>query len=850
MRISAFLFLYLSVLFCGAYQVKGIVTDAKGARLPYTNIYIKGTSNGTSANAEGEYTLEIANGRYEIVFQHLGYQQRIEAVNVLGANVTLNVSMKETQYEIKEVVVNPNEDPANAVIKKAIERRKYFLNAVSSYSCDAYVKGMQRLTAVPAWAEKRLKGYGIALNKNGTAIMYLSESKSKLYYKKPNKFHEVVYSSKVSGKSQGFTYNSAQDFYFNFYERNITIPVIATRPFISPLSESAFQYYKFHMLGAYKEGDKLINRIQVIPKRKSDPSFSGVISIVEDSWNIHSLELYLTTDNGIEYIDSLKITQYFVPVKDDLWLPTQQRYDARGGFLGLKGDGYYLGIFKNYQLNNLYGSQPLAKADSTKTPGTKKEIKEQQKEEKKFEKKIFTAEVIRIEEIANKRDSLYWDSIRPIPLTQIEIEDYEEKDSIQTIKESKAYLDSTDKKLNIPGPLSLLTGYTLSKQYKKITVQFSPLLTIFNFNTVEGPNFNFYFRVTKTWEKDKRRLSFQPTIRYGFTNKELNGFATLSFRISQTRDENITLSGGRRVSQFNEDQPQPGWGNTWMSLFFKRNYLKLYQEYFAKVSYSREVYNGIYGFIGLNYDKRFPLENTNLYSFFPQVRNWYTPNGVDLPGVDYATDNIQPHSAFRIDVKFNFVFGQQYVTRPDFKIRTESKYPELTVVYKRAIPIKGFSDLNYDFLEAQLRGKIPMKQAGTLFYRFGGGGFPTAKRIEYSDYKHFYGNFFTQGETDQIGFFTLRYYRHSTDQYFAEAHLEHNFGGLLFNRIPGWRKLKLQEVVGFHFLYTPVRKQYFQVDVGMANLFKIVRVDFVTGIEADGDYFLGGRMATNLYFGK
>ena len=52
------------------------------------------------------------------------------------------------------------------------------------------------------------------------------------------------------------------------------------------------------MLGAYKEGDRLINKILVTPKRKADPCFSGVLSIVEDNWNIHSLELYLTKSNG------------------------------------------------------------------------------------------------------------------------------------------------------------------------------------------------------------------------------------------------------------------------------------------------------------------------------------------------------------------------------------------------------------------------------------------------------------------------------------------------------------------------------------------------------------------------
>jgi len=71
----------------------------------------------------------------------------------------------------------------------------------------------------------------------------------------------------------------------------------------------------------------------------------------------------------------------------------------------------------------------------------------------------------------------------------------------------------------------------------------------------------------------------------------------------------------------------------------------------------------------------------------------------------------------------------------------------------------------------------------------------------------------------------------STNLYFAEAHVEHHFGGFLFNKIPGIRKLKLGEVLGFHFLYTPTRQQYFQIDAGIDNIFKLIRVDFVTGFD-------------------
>ena len=847
---TLFLFLFFSTI-CSAFSIRGTVYGGdKKEKLSYANIYVKGTTNGTSANVEGQYQLDLAAGVYEIVFQHLGFKQHIETIN-LQKDIDLTVTLEELQYQVRDVVINGNEDPAIAVIKKAIEKRKHFLNVVESYSCDAYVKGMERILSAPdRILGRKINRTGILTGPNNSGILYLSESQSKLYYKKPNKFHEVIYSSKVSGKSNGFTFNSAQDFFFNFYERTITIPYIATRPFISPLSENTFFYYNFRMLGAYQEGDKLINKILVTPKRKSDPCFSGVLSIVEDNWNIHSLELYLTKANGIQYVDTLKVTQYFVPVKEDIWLPTQQRYDVQASFLGVKGDGYYLGIFKNYIVNGLFGiPKPVVKVDSVKGKpivSAKKLEKQQKKEEQKIEKKIFTPEIIKIENEANKRDTLYWDSIRPIPLTAIEMQDYRVKDSIQVIRDSRQFKDSTDKKLNVPGPLTIILGYTYRLTYKKIYIDFPSLLNLINFNTVEGVNLQAKFGVHKTF-KDNKRISFEPIIRYGFSNKQVNGMASLTFVTDPIHEEYVRLSGGRYVSQFNESQPQTEFGNTFQTLIFRNNFMKIYEQYFAKLSYSREIFNGINGTVALNYAQRSPLDNTNSFSFFPKIRaNYPTVNGMDLPNV--ASETMAPNNSFRVDVRLHFTFGATYITRPDARWRPESKYPELLIIYNRSIAIKGFSDGNFDFLEAQLQGHFSEGLFGTTHYRFGGGGFATSKSVYYPDYKHFYGNFLTTGGTDLIGFYLLQYYRNSTDLYFAEAHIEHHFGGFFFNKIPGIRKLRLGEVLGFHFLYTPTRKEYFQLDAGIDNLFKIIRVDFVAGFLGETVYHFGGRVAIALDF--
>ncbi|MDB5284068.1 MAG: hypothetical protein JWO06_3143 [Bacteroidota bacterium] len=850
MRFGATLFfIVIFAKICSAFSIKGTVYGSNSEKLSYANIYVKGTTNGTSANVEGQYQLDLPAGTYEIVYQHLGYKQHIESVNLVK-DLDITITLEELQYQIRDVVVNGNEDPALAVIRKAIEKRKYFLNVVESYSCDAYVKGMQRILQAPdKILGRKINRTGILTGPNNSGILYLSESQSKLYYKKPNKFHEVIYSSKVSGKSNGFTFNSAQDFFFNFYDRSITIPFIAPRPFISPLSENTFFYYNFKMIGAYKEGDKLINKILVTPKRKSDPCFSGVLSIVEDNWNIHSLELYLTKANGIQYVDTLKVTQYFVPVKNDIWLPTQQRYDVQASFLGIKGDGYYLGVFKNYVVNGFFGlPTPVVKMDSTKrtAKSEKKLEKLQKKEEKKIEKKIFTAEIVKIEKEANKRDTMYWDSIRPIPLTAMELQDYNIKDSIQVIRDSKVFKDSTDKKLNMPGPLTIILGYTYRKQYKKISVDFPSLLNLVNFNTVEGVNLQGKFAIRKTFSDD-RRISFEPTIRYGTLNKQFNLMGSFAFLNSQIHDEFFVLSGGRYISQINEYQPQTEFGNTFQSLVLRNNFMKIYEKYFVKLMYSRELFNGVRGTLVADYERRSPLSNFTDFSFFHKGNtNYPTPNAMDLPNV--TDEQITAHNSFRIDLRVHVTFGNQYITRPDMRIRTGSKYPELQFIYKRSISIKGFSDQDFDYLEAQLQGYLPEGLFGTTHYRFGGGGFASHKAVDYPDYKHFYGNFLNTGGTDMLGFYLLQYYRNSTDLYFAEAHIEHHFGGFLFNKIPGVRTLKWGEVLGFHFLYTPTRKEYFQLDAGIDNIFKIIRVDFVAGFLGETVYHFGARVGIVLDF--
>ena len=68
--------------------------------------------------------------------------------------------------------------------------------------------------------------------------------------------------------------------------------------------------------------------------------------------------------------------------------------------------------------------------------------------------------MISIDKFANKKDPIFWETTRPIPLTVEEKTDYQKKDSLSIIRTSKPYLDSIDRKHNKFKASDIIKGYT------------------------------------------------------------------------------------------------------------------------------------------------------------------------------------------------------------------------------------------------------------------------------------------------------------------------------------------------------------------------------------------------------
>lgn len=104
-HIIAFIFLVSPSL--AFTQITGKVTNEKtGEPLPYATIYVRNTSNGTVSNVEGDYRLSVGKGAQEIVFQYIGYKQRIENITVGDKAIRLDVRLESANLELQEAIVS------------------------------------------------------------------------------------------------------------------------------------------------------------------------------------------------------------------------------------------------------------------------------------------------------------------------------------------------------------------------------------------------------------------------------------------------------------------------------------------------------------------------------------------------------------------------------------------------------------------------------------------------------------------------------------------------------------------------------------------------------------------------
>ena len=811
----ALLFIFSSISFA---QIKGTIKDKEGNPLPFVNIYIENTYIGTTSNELGKYELNVNDKKnVHLIFQYLGFKTQKHILSITQFPYEFDVVLQEEDFQLKEVVIVNGENPANEIIRNAIRDKKKNAARTDKFEADFYSRGIFRAKDIP----KKFMGVEIGdlegnLDSTRSGIIYQSETVSKIKFQKPNDLKEEIIASKIAGDDNGFSYNTALNTNYDFYENYVDFGI----NMISPIADNAFNYYRYKLESTfYDDKNQLINKIQVTPKRDKEPVFEGYLYIVEDTWAIYGVDLDIKGYRMQQPIlETMKLTQNFsYNVENKLWAKNIQSLDFNAGIFGMKFTGKFTHVFTNYNFKDA------------------------------FEKKTFGKEIVTFAENANKKEDSYWTEYRPVPLTEEETSNYVKKDSIQTIRKSQTYLDSIDAKGNKFKFMKIFTGYTYKNTYKKWNFNYQGLtnLSSLSFNTVQGWNLDSGFSFRKWNEETGKFTSISSTFNYGLSEERLRVNGRFYHRFNNRNNAYIAVGGGSAISQFNPNQPISNIINSVATLFFKNNYMKLYNKEFAEINYGQEVVNGIFASGKLLYENRRALFNNTDYTIIKNDDLYFSND--PLQPYNYTSVPFEKHHIMKASLGTRIRFGQKYISRPDGKINIQNDdYPILSLYYEKAF---GASDSNYEygFVSGSVDYNKTLGNKGDFGLRFKAGKFFDADNISFVDYKHFNGN---QTHINMLNnslnsFNLLPYYSHSTNDAYLETHIEHNFKGYIMNKIPLLNKLQWNLIGGFHQLNVPNMKPYQEVTVGFDNIgfgkFRFLRIDYVrsyqNGFQGDGVMF-------------
>ena len=806
-------------------QVSGVVADSKGNTLPFVNVYVENTNIGTTTNGEGVYTLDDkaffsasnSGKSVTIVFQYLGFTTLKKMLNLETTAIVLDVSLLAGSTSLDEVVIISGVNPAHAIVKEAIAKRKENLEGSASYTARFYSRGLWKVENAPEkLLGQEVGDLGGGLDSTRTGIIYLSETVSDISYQRPNDFKETIIASKISGDDNGFSVNTAIDANFSFYENTLDLNV----QMLSPIASNAFANYTYKLVGTFIEEGKLINKIKVAPRRPNDKVFTGTIYIVEDDWQLYGLDLSASGEVlQIPVVKNLNFKQNFkYNVAQNRWIKISQIIDFSFGLLKFKGKGRFIASYSDYNF------------------------------EPNFKKSSFTNEVLSFADGANRKDSVFWEKIRPVALTRLEQTDYIVKDSIQLIRKSEKYLDSLDSRGNSFKLLSPITGYRYENSFGRYAFSYDGILSTIQYNTVQGwygsTGINY-----SNWSEDyqKRFYAFAKA-NYGFSDDRLRYTIGFSRRFSKKKHSRLNVRGGVEARQFNKTNPISATINTIASLGFERNFLKIYERSFAEVFYTQELFNGLKIFASVAYQDRKPLFNTTSQTFFPRDNITFISNN-PLDPIDTKLGAINNHTIVTTQLTAQINFGQKYYNYPDSKINIPSdRYPTVYLLYKTGFAASKDS-YNFNQLKLRLRQGFAISNKGRFDYNIKSGTFiGDATEISFVDFAHFNGN---QTRVSTSGsyldtFNLLPYYERSTNNSYVEAHAEHDFNGWALGKIPLLNKLNFNLILGGHVLSTQENNPYKEWSVGLDNIgwgkFRFLRLDYVrsSGLtNSQGAFILG-----------
>lgn len=783
--------------------VRGKITDQSGRALPGAALYITEKRTGVGADHNGEFQISLQEGLYNAEVSCLGYKKERVTFNVGSKDTYLEFKLSETVYELKEIMIkSKGYNRADEVMKQAIAKAPYYRYQLTSYKADSYVKGSMKISKVPKILKLQVNNQKIDVLINK---LFVLESYSAIEFNAPDKYKQTI----KAFRSTIPTEFNPTDF-STIIQSSIYDPEMFEK--ISPLNSNAFSYYKFKFLGITNEAGKIINKIQVLPKKNGPKMFSGFLYIVDDTWNVTYLDLS-TTEMGVT--TTIK-TDYNI-VSPAVYLPTSYNLALNVNTMGVVAEGrFHSSITYNEfrergssSASNLamlsQKSAPTKKQASKVSKSAERQLKREltKPEKKDLEIKRDTNTKVLIDSTARTRDSLYWLQVRKVPLMPDEVVSYQKKDSIS--KEIKKIIqeDSIKQAKKQTFVTKMIFGGSFYTKKDSLIIKYGGLIKVpGDYNFTDGLWLGNTFSVGKNFTKHNYG-EFSPTIYYGLASHRLSWKADAFYTFAPMLNGYFGFSFGDMTTDFNQVSGAPRLLNAYFALVGGRSDIKFFRNRFIRTSYSTDIANGLRLSVTGQYSRRDTLSNVTDYNFLGNVPKSNMPNNIYGATPD-------DHDALSLDIMVSYTPEFYYRVRNGRKSYSHSKYPTFSARFAQAFPIEGLQSASYKMLEFSINHSIRLGYYDQFSYYVNAGGFLHSDRVWLNDFKHFRTNsLFVSSSEFSKEFALIDNYWLSTNKQWLQANVKYRSDFLFLKNLPFMQKSIMSESVHLLSVWLPDQKNVY-----------------------------------------
>lgn len=778
-KIVFVVFLLCSLAIFSQVEVSGKIVDTQNQPIAFANVLFKNSTQGVYTDDDGNFLLESDKNYTHIIISFVGFKNKeIKLSSRIMRDLRITLEEDAATLDEVEIVSKPKkrlkkkENPAYKILKKIWEnKRKNGLDIVNQYKYKQYkatefgvnninTKLMKRVfknsyDSIATMVDKFKKG------DNFYVPLFLTEEMAEVYGdNKLYKTRKITLGTKKTGVQQqeGFVLDMLQNIFASI---DISKPniVLFNKPFLNPLANNGFSVYDYVLKDSVTVNNRKQYKIYFFPREEGDLAFLGNFVVDAENYFIKNISLNTDKKANLNLIRSLIIEKSFSLSNDSLYVPLQDYFEA--DITGFTKKDEERGamiketrIYKDYTFND----------QKETTFYTKPEV-------------VYNPTVL-------EKGEEYWEKVR--------LEGTKQNAYSSTIIKSVKNAGRVKRVTNILS--TLITGYIPLGN----SLEYGSIYSTLGNNNIEGWRLRGGLQ---TFKSQHDRFLASAYLAYGFKDEAFKYGGNMAYVLSYKPRFTAAVSYYKDIEQLGAQLLNPQ--GLFAGSFGSQSLANRGTNYFLSDVIK---YSGSFGYE--------PTDNL-MFSVSGEYRNIESAAPRDKFTIDYidAKGNLQSKvKDATLGLSVRYTPGRVVMGHGIRRRFGNDLHPTFILSYKKSIEGVYNSTFNYDKLQFYYNHPIVVSNLGVLdaTVEFG----KTFGEVPLSLLSVVPGN---QSFTVSRNTFSLmNYYEFVTDTY-ASGHFLYRFNGVIMNRIPLIKKLKLRSLLLFRGAWGTISDKNIAINRATAN---------------------------------